>query len=422
MPSKFAVAFRACCLAVVLCHGAIQGAETRPNPLVGATREEVLRRLGEPKSQIVTGNREVLFFERERLDLVDNVVVEVEPLSASPASRPTTPAAAPAAEAVTPSGGVTAPDAGARAAPAPASGAEPEPSVQIRAIRSRSEAAAESPVQAKTDARPAPPPLPAAPVAIEPAPAPAVAPAVAPDATEPAKPDEDAAPPPKKAPTPPRKVAPASVRPLTSQTEVTLPEVSVFTTQTYVIAAVVIFGGIGYLIWRARQRALELAATTVSQTPFSIEPAADGSRFSEALLSRLDANRFEALVAAYYSKTGVVAERTKAGPTAGVHIRIAWKGESRPFACVQCIARPDAPVDTPRLKELLAVLTAEDIRRGYVVTTGDFSPAAQDFTEEKHLTLLSGAVLLEKLNALPEVARKELLREIAAGERPSAGA
>jgi hypothetical protein len=420
MPSKFAVAFRACCLAVVLFHGAIQGAETRRNPLVGATREEVLRKLGEPKSQIVTGNREVLFFERERFDLVDNVVVEAELLSAAPAPRPAVPAVAPAAEGVRPSGGVIAPDAGIRAAPpAAVSDAEPEPSVQIRAVRSRSETAAEPPVQPKTDARPAPPAVPSAPVGIEPAPA--APPAVVPDVTEPAKPDEDVAPPPTKASVPPKKVAPASVRPPTSQTEVTLPEVSVFTTQTYVIAAVVIFGGIGYLIWRARQRALELAATTVSQTPFSLEPAADGSRFSEALLSRLDANRFEALVAAYYSKTGVVAERTKAGPTAGVHIRIAWKGESRPFACVQCIARPDAPVDTPRLKELFAVLTAEDIRRGYVVTTGDFSPAAQDFAEEKHLTLLPGAVLLEKLNALPEVARKELLREIAAGERASAG-
>jgi hypothetical protein len=47
-----------------------------------------------------------------------------------------------------------------------------------------------------------------------------------------------------------------------------------------------------------------------------------------------------------------------------------------------------------------------------VVTPGRFTPAARGLAAEKQLTLMPGDVLLEKLNALPVAARKELLREI----------
>ncbi|MEO5959230.1 MAG: restriction endonuclease, partial [Opitutaceae bacterium] len=194
------------------------------------------------------------------------------------------------------------------------------------------------------------------------------------------------------------------------------PMESVFSTRTYVITAVVVFGGIGYLMWRNRQRQLELQATTVSQTPFvpaapPTAPSVDGSRFTADLLAKLDWKRFEELVAAYYIRTGVVATLTKTGPTSLVHIKISWKGEPRPFANVRCIAQPAGPIDVQLLKELMAVLAAEDIRRGYVVTTGDFTPEARVFAEAKQLTLLSGETLIEKLNALPDATRKELRRE-----------
>ncbi|MBI4626491.1 MAG: restriction endonuclease [Verrucomicrobia bacterium] len=195
------------------------------------------------------------------------------------------------------------------------------------------------------------------------------------------------------------------------------PVESIFTTQTYVIAFLVIGGGGGYLLWRRQQRQLDLAATAVSQTPFSVQ-ASTGSAamFDASLLAKLEWKRFEELVASYYSKTGVVAVRTKTGPSSPVHVKISWKGEPRPFACVHCIAHPSGLIDAKPVQELYAVLAAEDIRRGYVVTTGKFSIPARDFAEEKHLTLLSGDLFLEKLNALPDSARAELMEEITAGD------
>ena len=133
-------------------------------------------------------------------------------------------------------------------------------------------------------------------------------------------------------------------------------------------------------------------------------------------MTKLEWKRFEELVTSYYSKTGVVAARTKAGPAKPVHIKISWKGESRPFAYVQCLAHPEGLIDAGPILELVAALATDDIRRGYVVTTGKFGVNARDLAEEKHITLLSGDIFLEKLNALPDSARAEIMHEITAGD------
>ena len=199
-------------------------------------------------------------------------------------------------------------------------------------------------------------------------------------------------------------------------TDPDLPEASLFTTQTFIFG-VALIGAVGYLIWRGRQRKLELAVTTVSNTPFDEAAVADnGSMFTPELLAKLEWKRFEELVALYYVKTGVIATRTKTGPESPVHLNISWKGETKPFACVQCHANPPSLIRPGPLVELFTALTKADIRRGYVVTNGRFNVEARDFAEEKHFTLLPGDLLLEKLNALPPAARAELMQATIAGD------
>jgi hypothetical protein len=196
--------------------------------------------------------------------------------------------------------------------------------------------------------------------------------------------------------------------------------VPLFSTQSYVIAAFTMIAGIGYLWWRRSQRNLALVASAVSRTPFEMVAAADvAGQFTADLISKLGAKRFERLVASYYAKTGVMAERTNAAADSPVQIKIFWKGEPKPFAGVQCHANPPTLIGLKPLQDLFAALSAAEIRRGYVVTTGKFNVEARDFAEEKHFTLLSGDLFLEKLNALPPVARAELLKETAA-EEPAA--
>jgi hypothetical protein len=196
------------------------------------------------------------------------------------------------------------------------------------------------------------------------------------------------------------------------------PEI-IHTGRNYLIAFLVVATGAGYIVWSSRQRRLALEATAVSNAPFSVgTPVVQkgGVAFAAELLQKLEWKRFEELVASYYSKTGVVAVRTKSGPAAPVHIKISWKGEPRPFAYVQCISNPTGLIDVGPLQELVKVLAADDIRRGYVVSTGKFNVGARDVAEEKHITLLPGDILIEKLNALPDAARSELMQQTTTGD------
>lgn len=460
---------------------------------MGMTRDQVLSRYGEPKSQIAAGNRVVMFYARERLVLRDGVVVEVERLASEPVRRPApveVPAPAPQPAPVAAAGTVTAPvlpaalagatttpapsampdpvPTGSVAAPAPAPAPAPvpppppEPKLEIKLVRppsanyTRPAPRPETPPQpivpvltppeakVAVESTPPPPPGRSLPEPVPVSPKPGVPPvetgatasrtvvntsdAPAPVTVTPEPPDttaEDAA----------REEAAAALeaekakklkvakarRRLAEAGDTEEPDIgeAFLTKRTLAIAFFVIGGGIWYLFWRNRQRQLELAATAVSHTPFSPPIAATagaGAIFDAALLAKLEWKRFEELVADYYTKTGVVAVRTKSGPATPVHIKISWKGEPRPFACVQCIAHPVGLVDAKPLQELVALLTAEDIRRGYVVTTGKFNVNARDYAEEKHITLLPGDIFLEKLNALPDAARSEIMQTLTTGD------
>jgi len=201
------------------------------------------------------------------------------------------------------------------------------------------------------------------------------------------------------------------------------PTTAIWSGKNFVLMFVIVAGGIGYMVWRRRQHQLELAATAVSHSPFEAQPVNDvasGAVFSADLIGKLDARRFEDLVVAYYCKTGVVAVRANEAPGSPVHVKISWKGEKRPFACVHCIAQPAGLVDAAPLQQLFDVINAEGIRRGYVVTTGKFNVSARDFAEEKHLTILHGDLFIEKLNALPGPARNEIMHAVS-GSAPAPG-
>ncbi|HUR57270.1 MAG TPA: restriction endonuclease [Opitutaceae bacterium] len=447
LPSA-AVGLRACCFAVALIVATAYAAD--PRPFIGATRAQVVERLGEPKSAIVAGSREVLFFARDRLVLRDGVVIEYEPLPAeqprqappaetAPApdagTQPTEPAARQSSTPETPS-----PSPGATPAPAPAPGAT---RVEIKSVRPptggyvRPSPKSESPPLA-ANAPGAPAPVAPAPTkaAVKEAPAVVTPPPVTPKTTEPVSmPSTQTrtvrAPVPPPEPTAEEKADNAAANAEKSKkakadassirrrmADASVEEHDSFlTANTFVIAGIVIFGGIAVLVWQTRQRRLELAASAVSSTPFNTSPGdMNTARFKPELLAKLEWKRFEELVASYYSKTGVMAARTKAGPTNPVHIKISWKGEPRPFAYVQCIPQTDSLIEAGPILELVTALTADDIRRGYVVTTGKFSVNARDIAEEKHITLLPGDIFLEKLNALPDAARVELMQETKAGD------
>lgn len=178
-----------------------------------------------------------------------------------------------------------------------------------------------------------------------------------------------------------------------------------------------------WLGWRWRQRRLALAASSVESSPVpggargGVPVPEPSPTFSAEFVAGLTPHQFEHLVAEYFNRTGVVALHLKPGRGAVAQIRISWKGDAKPFAGVFCIAAPAGPIEAKALMPFLAELETEEITRGHVVTTGAFSAGARHLAEERSLTLLGGDSLLEKLNALPESARREIRRTLQAPPR-----
>jgi len=449
MPANSALFVRICCVAFAFFLSMAEAAQPT-HPLIGATRDQVLSRLGDPKSQIMAGNRTVLLYSSERVIFRDGVVVDVEEVSSEVVRRPSsadivgtagTAAIPPAPATVERSQpATTAPASIPAPAPvavksSPASGTESK--VEIKMVRPPSanyvRPAANEPEPKRPAGNVTPPPA-----ASATAPSPTVA---APEKMVPAaQPVAKTA-----SPTPPDSSAPSAeevakaellaaeaeakemkakaieaTRRRLADANVKDPESAPVSSNVVITGVVVIVGGIGFFIWRWRQRQLELAATTVSNTPVGSSVTAPpiplkGANFTEGYLAQLDPARFELLVSAYFNKTGMVAVRAKAGQGAVTQIRISWKGEAKPFAGVLCIAHPSAPVEAKALVPMVAELGADDIRRGHVITTGKFAAGAKQFATEKQLTLLAGDALLEKLNGLPEAARKEIMNAVVTG-------
>lgn len=452
--------------------------------LVGLTKEQVYARLGDPRNQIKAGQREVLYFSKVKLTLRNNVVIETEEIADEAPAAPKRDAASAAASETTepadtgkarkpvPAQPNTPPPAPAPVDAANKSGDSAEGKgtaasgfAEIKAVRpptstpgrsfttprpttkesvttppvpssTTNSTATRQPSTSPTEVAPKQVVVTAPPATTTTTPAagltttPATMPTEQPAATETApstaaatatveeKKDADKAeaeatkqPPPKKK----RRF----FRPVPEDDE-GVSAADIFTTQTIIFALLAV-GAVGYLFWRGRNRKLLLSVTTVSNTPFTEAAAADtGALFTADLLGKLEWKRFEELVAAYYVKTGVIAVRTKTGPESPVHLKISWKGEAKPFACVQCHSNPIGLIKPGPLHALHTELTAAEIRRGYVVTNGKFNVEARDFAEEKHFTLLPGDILLEKLNALPPPARAELLQQTTAGDYTTA--
>ncbi len=472
MPRLFAHFLKALVAVFALAAIAPAFAQTKPSSLVGKSRDQIVAQLGEPKSNIKAGSREMLFFAHLKVTLKNDVVIETEELtdepgprhaaeppvnsSALPGANPAQTGAATPANASAPTPPPANPDAAnaPTVKPATDSGATPagppappsEAPLEIKFVKSGASSGKAMPRPQTVAPATTPQPAPTKPTAIATPELPSTSPQ--PVVTIPPTPQSIPTESKNMAATNPPAVALAAEQPKvaeeTPETESAPSKPAVdakkkaalrrhwwirrvaesddepvefFSTQSYVIAAIVMIGGMAYLWWQRMQRGLALAATTVSSTPFEATAVVDdGAQFTSELLSKLDAKRFERLVAAYYAKTGVVAKRTNSGPRSAVHIEIFWKGEPKPFAGVQCHANPPLLINAKPLQDLFAALSSAEIRRGYVVTSGKFNVEARDFASEKNFTLLTGDIFLEKLNALPPPVRAELLKETNAVE------
>lgn len=132
--------------------------------------------------------------------------------------------------------------------------------------------------------------------------------------------------------------------------------------------------------------------------------------WSLGLLQAIEWKRFEDLCAAFYREKGIRCETTPLGADGGVDIRLFQdEGSTKATAVVQCKAWGDRQVGVKAIRELLGVMTHEQIGKSFFMAPGGFTDDARDFAQSNHITLLDGKLFLSMLERLPIEASQKLL-------------
>jgi len=167
---------------------------------------------------------------------------------------------------------------------------------------------------------------------------------------------------------------------------------------------------------RARRTVNDIHAGTDASAPeAAIDP--QPRTWSLELLQSLEWRRFEELCAGYFEAAGGFRARTtRLGADGGIDIYLYAPTETRPVGVVQCKAWNTYPVGVKLIRELYGVMAAEQARIGIFITTGEYTAEARAFADHKHLQLLNGEALLEKLQGLPASRGARLLEQVTAGD------
>lgn len=150
------------------------------------------------------------------------------------------------------------------------------------------------------------------------------------------------------------------------------------------------------------------AAFTATQP---ISPAPRPDAWSLDLLQALEWKRFEDLCCAYYKAKGIRARTTPLGPDGGIDIHL-FQDDSQPTVAtsvVQCKAWATQRVGIKPLRELLGVMTAERITKGFFMTVGGYTDEAKAFAQKNGISPLDGKLAIAMLKRLSPEAQQGLL-------------
>jgi len=144
----------------------------------------------------------------------------------------------------------------------------------------------------------------------------------------------------------------------------------------------------------------------------------DPKVWSKELIKTLEWKRFEELCSAYFNAKGYDAKVTQQGADGGIDIQLfkASYSATKVFGIVQCKAWNSYRVGVKPIRELYGVMAAESAPLAIFITSGLYTKEAEEFSKGKHLKLITGDLLLELIQALPEEKQRDLLRKITIGD------
>ncbi len=140
------------------------------------------------------------------------------------------------------------------------------------------------------------------------------------------------------------------------------------------------------------------------------------TEWSLELLRRIEWKRFEELSAAFYREIGLRSETIRCGADGGIDAKLFQGNAQEPTAIVQCKAWNARPVGVKPVRELLGVMTHQNIGKGIFITTGDYTNEAAQFAKTNPIDLANGATFLDMIQKLSEDARHRLLAVATEGE------
>lgn len=133
-----------------------------------------------------------------------------------------------------------------------------------------------------------------------------------------------------------------------------------------------------FLIWRRRRR------------------SAASSFVDLAELRQMGWNEYSVLIADYFVREGFLVREQ---PTGGVDFDLV-KGEQRYLA--QCSQWRSRKVDENAVRELYQIMAARNAAGGYILTCGEFTPAAVKFASGKRIELINGADLRQMVEEVQQ--------------------
>ena len=128
------------------------------------------------------------------------------------------------------------------------------------------------------------------------------------------------------------------------------------------------------------------------------DPLTDG--WSLKLLKEIEWHRFEQVVGAYEKTLGHDARLTDFGPDGGIDVRGYDKSSGQLSRIVQCKAFDNQRVDVKLVREFYGVMMHEKVSQGGFYTTSGFTPDAVEFAQGKNLELIDGATFVSRIKQL----------------------
>lgn len=159
-----------------------------------------------------------------------------------------------------------------------------------------------------------------------------------------------------------------------------------------------------------------LASATSNSSVVKRMQEACPTEWSLDLIRRIEWKRFEDVCQRFYALKGIRSETTPLGPDGGIDIRLYQDGSERASSIVQCKAWGERIVGVKLVRELLGVMTHEQIGKAFFMASGRFSDDAKELAKSNRITLIDGPLFLMMIQRLCDADRADLLSFATAGE------